>query len=87
MNRHERRRARALGRGRRTGYLHRLVAAHAKGAMPAKPGVHFAAIEHDASCSIYRGHGCDCVPDISISSADGVTVIGEDGSGRKVARS
>jgi hypothetical protein len=82
MNRHARRAAAA--RARRTGYLHRLLA---PGALPATVGIHFASIEHDARCSIYAGRGCDCVPDISLSGPDGVTVIDERGQGTKRARS
>jgi hypothetical protein len=86
MNRRARRRMAALNRGHRTGYVHRLLAATRNGAMPTKPGVHFCSIEHDPACSIYRGAGCDCVPDISVSDPDGVTVIDERGVGRKVGR-
>jgi hypothetical protein len=79
MNRHERRRRAALAR-RRTGYLHRVMTALGNGAK-LTPGVHLAAIEHDAGCAIYRGHGCDCVPDISVSDPHGgVTVIDERGN-------
>jgi hypothetical protein len=84
MNRHERRRAAALGR--RPGYLHRIVGAMRAGALP-KSGVHHAIIEHDRTCGTYRGAACNCVPDISISGPDNVTVIDECGVGRKVAKS
>jgi len=83
MNRHDRRRAAALAH--RTGYLHRVVGAMRSG-MP-KSGIHHAVVEHDRGCGIYRGAGCDCVPDISISGPDSVTVIDERGIGRKVVRS
>jgi hypothetical protein len=86
MNRHERRRAAALNR-RRTGYLHRVLAAMRASTMPSTPGVHIASIEHDPSCSIYRGGGCDCFPDISVSGPDGVTVVDERGAGTRRARS
>jgi hypothetical protein len=77
LNRHERRRAAALGS--RTGYLHRIVAAF--GDAKLTPGVHLAAIEHDRWCGIYRGRGCDCVPDISVSDPHGgVTVVDERGN-------
>ena len=80
MNRHERRRAAAFARGRRTGYQHRLLTAFGNGAKLTR-GVHLAAIEHDPTCAIYRGHGCDCVPDISVSDPHGsVTVIDERGN-------
>ena len=51
------------------------------------PGVHFTTIEHDPGCSIYRGGGCSCVPDISVCGPDGVIVIDERGNGTKRARS
>ena len=79
MNRHDRRRAAALARGR-TGYLHRVLAAFSNGAK-LTPGVHLAAIEHDHTCASYRGHGCDCVPDISVSDPrGGVTIVDERGN-------
>jgi hypothetical protein len=78
LNRHERRRAAALGR--RTGYLHRVMAAVDNGAK-LTPGVHLATIEHDARCAIYRGRDCDCVPDISLHDPHGgVTVVDERGN-------
>ena len=86
MNRHARRRAAALARGRRTGYLHRLASAMSRDGMKPTVGVHIASIQHALGCGIYRGEGCDCVPDISVSSPDGVTVIDEYGQGTKVAR-
>jgi hypothetical protein len=84
VNRHERRRTAALARGRR-GYLRRVLAAVGNGKLT--PGLHLAAVEHDRTCAIYRGAGCDCVPDISVSSPDGVTVIDARGVGIKRARS
>jgi hypothetical protein len=45
------------------------MAAMRSGAMPAKPGVHLCAVEHDPACRIYRGAGCNCVPDISVADA------------------
>jgi len=75
MNRHERRRAAALARGR-TGYLHRLMAA-----LGNAPGVYLSTIEHDAGCAIYRGRDCDCVPNVSVSDPHGgVTVVNEHGN-------
>jgi hypothetical protein len=85
MNRRDRRRART--QGRQTGYMHRVLAAMGNGTMPSMPGVHIVTIEHDPRCSIYRGRGCNCVPDMSVSSPEGVTVIGMDGSGKRVMRS
>jgi hypothetical protein len=85
MNRHARRRAAALARSP-TGYLHRVTAAMANGAISPKPGVHIANIEHGPGCGIYRGTGCDCVPDISVSGPDGITTIDADGLGTKQAR-
>jgi len=83
VNRHERRAAAARARRVRTGYLHRIVG----GDLPLRPGVHIAAIEHDHWCAIYRGGGCDCVPNISVSSPGGdVTVIDERGQGRRVRK-
>jgi hypothetical protein len=85
-NRHERRRAKAMQR--RTGYMHRLLAAHAGGAIPTTPGVFITTVEHDPGCSIYQGTDCNCVPDISVSGPDDtVTTIDENGDGTKVRRS
>jgi hypothetical protein len=80
MNRRDRRRAVALNR--RTGYMHRVAAA-----MPLGAGVHVATIEHDRWCAIYRAGTCDCVPDVSISGPDGVTVVDEHGVARRMRRS
>lgn len=87
MNRHQRRRLAALNRGRRTGYLHRIMAA-ALGSDATKPtvGLHIASIEHDSGCGIYQGKGCDCIPDISVSGPDGISVIDEDGQCTKQVR-
>jgi hypothetical protein len=61
--------------------LHRLVD------LPLRPGVHIAAIEHDAWCGIYKGRPCDCVPDISVSHPTGdVTVIDARGRGQRVRK-
>ncbi len=86
MNRHTRRRATALNRGRQPGYLHRILAARRNGALVPTPGVHFATIEHDPGCSIYRGGGCSCIPDISISSPTGIMVIDEWGGVSRTSR-
>jgi hypothetical protein len=83
VNRHERRRSAALNRGRRTGYLHRILG----GGLSLRPGVHIAAVAHDHWCNIYRGGHCNCVPDISISHpGDDVTVIDERGRGQRVRK-
>jgi hypothetical protein len=84
MNRRERREAKA--QSRRTGYMHRLnpllVAHRILG-----QGVSYARIEHDADCGHYRGIGCTCVPNISISTAGGgIVLVDEDGAIRKVAK-
>jgi hypothetical protein len=86
LNRHERRRAAALTRGRRTGYLHRVMAALDNG-VRLTPGLHLATIEHDAGCAIYRGHGCDCVPDISMNDPHGgVSVVDERGNATRMRK-
>jgi hypothetical protein len=86
MNRAARRRAAALNRKRRTGYMGRILDAIGNGALEPTPDVTFAAIEHDPDCGLYRGCGCDCTPGISISGPDGVVVIDEDGGGTKRTR-
>jgi hypothetical protein len=86
MNRHERRRAQATER--RTGYLHRLLAAYANGSIPAVPGLFIATMEHDAWCAVYQGGECNWVPHISMTGPDdAVVVIDENGEGTKVRRS
>jgi hypothetical protein len=83
MNRHARRRARALGR--RAGYLHRLLAdVHGRGL---KPGhVYHVTIEHDHDCAHFAGRGCDCIPAICQTGPDGVAIIDERGRATMVAR-
>jgi hypothetical protein len=78
MNRHDRRAAAARTRGRKPGYMHRILADGGLDHLVAgKRGVFVANIEHDGTCSIYRGQGCDCVPDISINIDGTVHVIDE----------
>jgi hypothetical protein len=80
MNRHERRRRAALAR-RRTGYIHRVIAALGDG----QPGVHLATVEHDPTCAIYRGR--DCVPDVSVSDPHGgITVVDERGNATRMRK-
>jgi len=68
---------------RRTGYIHRVIAALGDG----RPGVHLATVEHDPTCAIYRGHGCDCVPDISVSDPHGgVTVVDAHGIPKRMRK-
>jgi len=86
MNRHERRRAKALEQ-RRTGYMHRLLAAYANGSIPITPGVSHIVVQHDSWCGIYQGRCCNCVPDISAPGPDAVIVIDEHGVGTKAQRS
>jgi len=84
MNRAARRKAAAQSRHARVGYLHRLVAAHdALGT----PGLHHVVVEHDATCGIYKGNGCNCVPDISVHRGDDVVVVDVDGCCSTRARS
>ena len=81
MNRRERRRHATLNRGRRTGYLHRILG------LRLRPGVHITTVEHDGWCGIYRDRGCDCVPNTSVSCPDGdVTIIDERGEARRVRK-
>jgi hypothetical protein len=86
VNRHARRAAVARARCKR-GYLHRLLAAHRTGTLPAAAGVHHVVVEHDHWCAIYGGGHCSCVPDISVASPDSVTVIDADGHGTRRAKS
>jgi hypothetical protein len=88
MNRAARRAAAARARrGRRPGYLHRVVAAHAAHADQLRGKLVHSIIEHDAWCSIYQGGPCCCVPNISLRPHGGgdVIVVDEDGRTRKVA--
>jgi hypothetical protein len=86
MNRHERRKAAALGHGRRTGYLHRLLASYANGPK-LSAGVYHTTIEHDHWCGIYRGRDCNCVPNMSRCNLDStVTIIDEDGNTKTVQK-
>jgi hypothetical protein len=85
MNRRDRRRAAALNRGRRTGYLHRIMAGGLD-QIVGRPGVHLATIEHDGACTIYQGGPCCCVPDISINVDGTVRTIDERGQIASKAR-
>jgi len=66
-------------------YWDRILAARTSGAMP-RAAVHICTIEHSHSCTFYCGGGCNCVPDISIVTADGVYVLDEHGVGKRVTR-
>jgi hypothetical protein len=80
MNRAERRRYAALNRGRKTGFMHRILASGGLDHLVAgKRGIFVTNIEHDRWCGIYRGQGCNCVPDISINIDGTVHTIDENG--------
>jgi hypothetical protein len=54
--------------------------------MTAVPGtISHIFVEHDHWCGVYRGRGCNCVPDIRNHNPDGtIEVIELDGSLRRV---
>jgi hypothetical protein len=79
VNRHDRRRHAARNRGRRTGYLHRVLDPRWRRLFDGKRGVFHTMIEHDGTCGIYAGQDCDCVPNISVIVDGVVHVIGENG--------
>jgi hypothetical protein len=68
MNRRDRRAAAARARrsGGRTGYEHRLMSAGLALADQLRGKVVYSIIEHDQWCGIYRGKGCNCVPNMSL---------------------
>jgi hypothetical protein len=91
MNRRHRRAAAARARRahRRTGYLHRLLAAQdAIHAIGTGKVVHLVC-QHDPSCSIYVGRDCSCVPEMSAHPHGGneMLLIDEDGKTTKVKAS
>ena len=81
MNRHDRRRVAARARGRRTGYLYRIIGGDGLGSLIAgKPGLFIGVVEHDGWCTIYADGACNCCPDITIKTPSGtVAVIDETG--------
>jgi hypothetical protein len=50
------------------------------------PGVHHVVVEHDRSCAIYRGAGCNCVPHITTTGPNGIVVIDERGRARRMTK-
>jgi hypothetical protein len=40
-------------------------------------------IAHDNWCKIYKGKPCNCNPDISVETDDGLIFLNEDGSIKK----
>jgi hypothetical protein len=94
MNRHARRRAAAQARQmvshgtaqapRRTGYLGRLLAAANRGWQPSHGGK--VSCVHSPECRMRSGGACSCVPEISVSGPDGVTVIDEAGNAKKIVK-
>jgi hypothetical protein len=84
MNRHQRRAAQAKAR-KRTGYLHRVMAAASIDRLRGK--VAMGVIAHDDWCGIYTATcTCTCTPDTSIHPIDGgdVVVIDADGDAKDV---
>ena len=75
-------------RGARTGYTHRLLAAHGALGDQLRGRVAHAVIEHDGWCDIYRGSSCNCLPNISVHPCDGgdVIVVDRDGQTRQQRR-
>jgi hypothetical protein len=84
MNRRARRAAAARARrtSGRSGYMHRLIAAHGAHDDVLRGKLTHAVIEHDSWCGIYRGRACDCVPDISLHPDGGGNAIVVDVEGR-----
>jgi hypothetical protein len=62
---------------RRTGYLGRLLAAANRGWQPSHGGT--VSCVHSPECRMRSGGACSCVPEISVSGPDGITVIDERG--------
>ncbi len=90
MNRHARRAAAARARrAKRPGYRHRLALAVARIGDRLRGEVVHGVVQHDEWCDIYRGHACNCVPDISLHPDGGgeVITVALDGTVRKVATS
>jgi len=81
MNLRQRRAERTKARKQPTGYLERMFAYQLHRGLT-RGAVHFMTIRHDRWCGIYRGEGCNCVPDMSCRREDGteIDVIHADGS-------
>jgi hypothetical protein len=89
MNRHERRVLIAKSR-RRTGYVHRLIAAQEAIARAGAGTVSHLFVHHAPECAFHTDRGgCNCVPDMSLHPDGGkaMLVIDEDGATQEVVAS
>jgi len=63
-------------------YMETIFKAIEKGSIPSV-GVLMPQIAHDNWCKIYKGKPCNCNPDISVETDDGLIFLNEDGSIKK----
>ncbi len=68
--------------------MHRMIPASLAHAHELRGRVTHAMIHHDAWCAIYKGKGCNCVPDISLHPHGGgdVVVVEADGEIRTAVK-
>ena len=63
-------------------YMETIILAMQKGSIPTN-GVLMPQIAHDEWCKINKGKSCNCNPDISVETEDGLVMLNKDGSIRK----
>ena len=88
MNRHERRAL--IAKSRRTGYVHRLIAAQEAIARVGAGTVSHLFVHHAPECAFYTDRQeCNCVPDMSLHPDGGkaMLVIDKDGLTQEVVAS
>jgi hypothetical protein len=64
-------------------YMETILKAVYKGNLKAVDGVLMPQIAHDKWCKIYKSKPCNCNPDISVETDDGLIFLNEDGSIKK----
>lgn len=64
-------------------YMETLFSAIEKGNLKATDGILMPQIAHDKWCKIYKNKPCNCNPDISVETDDGLIFLNKDGSIKK----
>jgi hypothetical protein len=61
-------------------YMETILQAVEKGNLVAKDGILMPQIAHDNWCKIYKNKPCNCNPEISVETDDGLVYLNKDGS-------
>lgn len=61
-------------------YMETILQAVEKGNLVAKDGILMPQIAHDKWCKMYKNKPCNCNPEISVETDDGLVYLNKDGS-------